>query len=60
MVYLKMSPMKGEMRFGIKGKFSPWYVGPYIVLQRFGKVAYELRLPTELSSVRLVIHVSML
>jgi len=34
MVFLKVSPMKGVKRFGIKGKLSPKYVGPYKVLQR--------------------------
>ena len=33
-VYLKISPMKGEMRFGRKGKLSPRCVGPYKILQR--------------------------
>ena len=35
-VYLKISPMKGVMRFGRKGKLSPRYVGPYEILQRVG------------------------
>ena len=59
-VYLKISPMKGVMRFGRKWKLSLWYVGPYEILQRVGEVAYELVLPTELASVHLVFHVSML
>ncbi|WMV58132.1 hypothetical protein MTR67_051517 [Solanum verrucosum] len=59
-VYLKISPMKGVMRFGKKGKLSPRYVGPYQILRRIGKVAYELELPNELASVHLVFHVSML
>ena len=42
MVYLKISPMKGVMRFDKKGKLIPWYVVSYEVLQRVGKVAYEL------------------
>ena len=42
-----------------KGKF-PYYVGPYEILQRFGKVAYEIRLPSELASIHLVFHVCML
>ena len=41
-VFLKVSPMKGVMRFGKKGKLSPRYVGPYKILKRVGKVAYEL------------------
>ena len=44
-VFLKVSPMKGVMRFGKKVKLSPRYVGPYKILKRVGKVAYELELP---------------
>ncbi|KAH0639227.1 hypothetical protein KY285_035813 [Solanum tuberosum] len=36
-VFLKISPMKGVMRFGKKGKLSPRYVGPYEILKRVGK-----------------------
>ena len=35
-VYLKISPMKGVMRFDTKGKLSPKYVGPYTILQHVG------------------------
>ncbi|WMV46648.1 hypothetical protein MTR67_040033 [Solanum verrucosum] len=59
-VYLKMSPMKGVMRFGKKGKLSPRYVSPYHILRHISKVADELELPNELASVHLVFHVSML
>ncbi|WMV50782.1 hypothetical protein MTR67_044167 [Solanum verrucosum] len=52
--------MKGVMRFGKKGKLSPRYVGPYRILKRIGKVAYELELPVELAAVHLVFHVSLL
>ncbi|XP_070017883.1 uncharacterized protein [Nicotiana sylvestris] len=44
-VFLKVSPMKGVMRFGKKGKLIPRYVGPYNIIQRIGRVAYELDLP---------------
>ncbi|KAH0689476.1 hypothetical protein KY289_016834 [Solanum tuberosum] len=44
-VYLKVSPMKGIMRFGKKGKLSPRYIGPYRIVKRIGNVAYELELP---------------
>ncbi|WMV19700.1 hypothetical protein MTR67_013085 [Solanum verrucosum] len=50
-VYLKVSPMKGVMRFGKKGKLSPRYIGPYRIVQRVGSVAYELELPQELAAV---------
>ena len=52
--------MKGVVRFVKKGKLSPRYVGPYEILQRVGKVAYELKLPSELSLVHSDFHVSML
>jgi len=59
-VYLKISHMKGVMRFDRKGKLSPRYVGPYEILKRVGKVAYELKLPIELAPVHPVFHISML
>src|SRR5687767_7493794 len=60
LVYLKVSPMKGVVRFGKKGKLSPRYIGPYKILKRIGSVAYELDLPNDLAKVHLVFHVSML
>ena len=59
-VFLKVSPMKGVMRFGKKGKLSPRYVGPYRILKRIGKVAYELELPADLAAVHPVFHISLL
>lgn len=59
-VFMKVSPMKGIMRFGKKGKLSPYYIGPYRILRRIGQVAYELELPQELAVVHPVFHVSML
>ncbi|WMV24634.1 hypothetical protein MTR67_018019 [Solanum verrucosum] len=58
-VYVKILPMKGVMKFGKKGKLSPRFVGPYKILRRVGKVAYELDLPNELASVHPVFHVFM-
>ena len=59
-VLLKVSPMKGVMRFGKKGKLSPKYIGPYEILARVGKVAYRLALPMELEKVHNVFHISQL
>ncbi|GJY86453.1 hypothetical protein Tco_0500479, partial [Tanacetum coccineum] len=57
-VLLKVSPSKGVIRFGKKGKLAPRYVGPFEILERIGPVAYRLRLPEELSSVHDTFHVS--
>jgi hypothetical protein len=59
-VYLKVSPMKGVSRFGVKGKLTPRYIGPFPNLERYGPVAYLLQLPETLSAVHNVFHVSQL
>ncbi|XP_059314599.1 uncharacterized protein LOC132065292 [Lycium ferocissimum] len=57
-VLLKISPMKGAMRFIKRDKLSPRYLGLFEVLRRVGDIAYELVLPPSLSSVHPVFHVS--
>ncbi|KAD3640016.1 hypothetical protein E3N88_29239 [Mikania micrantha] len=57
-VMLKVSPWKGVVRFGKKGKLAPRYVRPFEIIERIGPVAYRLRLPDELSGVHDVFHVS--
>ncbi|KAJ9547521.1 hypothetical protein OSB04_020064 [Centaurea solstitialis] len=57
-VLLKVSPWKGLIRFGKKGKLSPRFVGPFEVVERIGPVAYRLDLPLELSSIHDTFHVS--
>ncbi|GJY78095.1 putative reverse transcriptase domain-containing protein [Tanacetum coccineum] len=57
-VMIKVSPWKGVIRFGKKGKLAPRYVGPFDILERVGPVAYQLRLPEELSGVHDTFHVS--
>ncbi|KAJ4969678.1 hypothetical protein NE237_002777 [Protea cynaroides] len=59
-VFLKVSPMRGLKRFGEKAKLSPRYVGPYEILAKREKVAYQLALPPSLSSVNDVFHISLL
>ena len=44
-VYLRVFPLRGVKRFGVKGKLAPRFVGPYRVLEHMGEVAYKLELP---------------
>jgi hypothetical protein len=57
-VYLKVSPTKGVHRFGIKYKLAPRYIGPYKIMEACGPVAYKLKLPSKLSAIHDVFHVS--
>ncbi|GJZ24669.1 putative reverse transcriptase domain-containing protein [Tanacetum coccineum] len=57
-VMLKVSPWKGVVRFGKRGKLNLRYVGPFKVLAKVGKVAYRLELHQELSRVHHTFHVS--
>jgi hypothetical protein len=59
-VYLKVSPMKGVKRFGVKGKLSPHYIGPFSILKKCGTMAYKLELPPSLVGVHDIFHVSQL
>ena len=59
-VFLKVSPMKGVMRFGKKGKLAPCYIGPFIITKRIGKVAYRLELPETMKAIHPIFHVSLL
>lgn len=57
-VFLKISPTRGLIRFGKKGKLSPRFIGPFEVLERIGEVAYKLALSPTLEGVHNVFHVS--
>ena len=57
-VMLKLSPLKGVVSFGKKGKLSPRYVGPFGIIERIGEVAYKLDLPEELCGIHPMFHVS--
>ena len=59
-VYLKVLPMKGVQRFGVKRKLAPRYVGPYQIIERKGKLAYKVQLPSEMNVIFNVFHVSQL
>ena len=58
LVLLKVSPWKGMVRFGKRGKLNPRYIGPFEILARIGPVAYKLKLPLELQNVHDTFHVS--
>ncbi|GJW25044.1 hypothetical protein Tco_0038855 [Tanacetum coccineum] len=40
-VMLKVSPCKGVVGFGKKGKLAPMYVEPFEILERIGSIAYR-------------------
>ncbi|WVZ97868.1 hypothetical protein U9M48_043376 [Paspalum notatum var. saurae] len=59
-VYLRVSPMKGVHRFGVKGKLAPRYIGPFKITEQCGSVAYRLELSSHLAAVHDVFYVSQL
>ncbi|GJT04212.1 putative reverse transcriptase domain-containing protein [Tanacetum coccineum] len=59
-VMLKVSPWKGVIRFGKRGKLNPRYIGPFKIIAKVGTVAYRLELPEKLSRVHSTFHVSKL
>ncbi|GKB30116.1 putative reverse transcriptase domain-containing protein [Tanacetum coccineum] len=56
-VMLKVSPWKGVIRFGKRGKRNPYYIGPFKILDKVGTVAYRLELPEKLNSIYSTFHV---
>ena len=58
--FLRVSPLRGVKRFGVKGKLAPRFVGPYQVMERMGEVTNKLESPEGLSGVHDVFHVSQL
>ena len=59
-IFLKVMPKRGVVRFGKRGKLSARFIGPFEILERAGAVAYQLALPSGMSGVHEVFHVSML
>ena len=58
-VLLRVSPTKGVVRFNIKGKLSPTYIGPFMIVARVGKLAYRLDLPESMKGMLNMFHISM-
>jgi hypothetical protein len=56
-VYLRVLPMKGVKRFGVKGKLAPRYIGPFPIIEKCGTVVYKLDLPPSLARVHDIFHV---
>ncbi|GJT96699.1 putative nucleotidyltransferase, ribonuclease H [Tanacetum coccineum] len=58
-VFLKVSPTRGVRRFGIKGKLSPRFIGPFEILDRVGEIREDLSYTEEPESIldRLKSHV---
>jgi hypothetical protein len=59
-VYLRVSLLRSMRRFKVKGKLSPRFIGPFLILKQVGEVAYQLELPDHLSDVHDVFHISQL
>ena len=59
-VFLSVMPKRGVVRFGMRGKLALRYIGSFEVLEKVGTIAYQLALPSSLSGVHKVFHVSML
>ncbi|XP_042043835.1 uncharacterized protein LOC121789433 [Salvia splendens] len=59
-VFLKVSPTRGVVWFGVKGKLKPHFVGPYEIVDEVGLVAYRLALSSGFGNVHNVFHVSQL
>jgi len=60
MVFLNVAPWKHVIRFGMKGKLAPRYIGPYKIIEKIGTIAYRILLPPHLDRIHNVFHVSML
>nr|GEW61402.1 hypothetical protein [Tanacetum cinerariifolium] len=57
-VMLKVSPWRGVIHFGKRGKLSPQFIRPFKVIERIRPVAYKLELPDKLRRIHDTFHVS--
>jgi hypothetical protein len=56
-VYLRVSPIKGLRRFGIKGKLTSCYIGSYPIIEKYVPTSYQVELPAKLAGVHNVFHI---
>jgi hypothetical protein len=59
-VYLRVFQMKGVHHFGIKGKLALFYIGSYPTIDKYGPMSHQVELPSRLSGVHNIFHVSQL
>jgi hypothetical protein len=59
-VYLRVLPMKGVKRFGVKGKLAPHNIGPFPILEKCGTMAYKLDQTPSLAGIHDIFHMSQL
>ena len=57
-MFLKVSPTKDIWRFGVQGRLSPRYIGPYEIIKKLNPIAYPLHLLIDLEHVHDVFYVS--
>ncbi|XP_076938384.1 uncharacterized protein LOC143606517 [Bidens hawaiensis] len=57
-VLLKVSPWKGVVRFGKKGKLKSTFCWTFKIVERIGSVAYRHELPEKMQGIHDVFHVS--
>ena len=57
---MKVSPTRGIKRFGVRGKLSPRYIGPYEIIEKLNPVEYRLDLQIERENMHNVFHISQL
>ncbi|XP_028112582.1 uncharacterized protein LOC114310690 [Camellia sinensis] len=59
-VFIKVTPMKGQKRFGVKGKLAPRYIRAYEILEKISSVIYQVTLPPVMENMHNIFHISML
>jgi hypothetical protein len=59
-MFLKVSPIRGVIRFDKKGKLNPRYIGQLEIIQRVERLAYRIALPSDLVGTHDIFHISML